>query len=152
MFLIIILISLTAGIIISLQQTINGKLGQVVGILESALISFAIGTLFLFIIFIYSNDNPLLLLNMPKLYLSSAFFGIVFLTIMPLVIPKIGVTNALVMVIIGQLLCGLIIDHFGLFGSQIIQLDIKKLIGIIFLCLSLVFMFINKSKPSLQRH
>ena len=74
MFLIIILISLTAGIIISLQQTINGKLGQVVGILESALISFAIGTLFLFIIFIYSNDNPLLLLNMPKLYLSSAFW------------------------------------------------------------------------------
>ncbi|PTE72275.1 hypothetical protein BUY96_13400 [Staphylococcus gallinarum] len=39
-----------------------------------------------------------------------------------------------------------------MFGSQIIQFDIKKLIGIIFLCLSLVFMFINKSKPSLQRH
>lgn len=53
------------------------------------------------------------------------------------VVPKIGVTSVLISVIAGQILIGLIIDHFGLFGSRSIPIDYKKSVAILLLFTSL---------------
>ena len=56
--------------------------------------------------------------------------------------PKLGVANMLLFIIIGQLLSGMVIDHFGLLGMPVKPVDVSKLMGIGLMVLGLaVFMF-----------
>lgn len=145
MNLILIIIPILAGLILSMQQTFNGALGQKIGALESSFMSFFTGSIFLSIaVIFFGNGNILAIFNVPFYYLIAALFGIIFLSLMPFTIPRIGVTNSLVMVIIGQLVSGLIIDHFGLFGSEIVKINIHKMIGIILLICSIFFIFFGE--------
>jgi len=39
------------------------------------------------------------------------------------IIPKLGVANAIGLIVTGQIICAVIIDHFGLFGATVITID-----------------------------
>ena len=41
--------------------------------------------------------------------------------------PKIGATAAITLVIVGQLLAGMVIDHIGAFGAPIRSVDLTRI-------------------------
>jgi bacterial/archaeal transporter family-2 protein len=133
-------LALLGGIAIGFQAVINGGLGKKVGTVEGSFISFLIGTLALsFVVIFFGKGNIFAVSHVPKWQLIGGLLGALYVFIMVLVVPKIGVTASFIAVIAGQLIIGAIIDHFGLFGGKQVPLDLKKIlaIGLLFAALFL---------------
>src|ERR1700690_1860618 len=62
------------------------------------------------------------------MFLSGSFGVVLYLTINQ-TMPRLGATTALALIIIGQLVMGIIIDHFGLFGVTVRHIDLMRLAG-----------------------
>lgn len=119
------------GIAIAVQPSINGRLAQKVGALESSLISFAVGTLFLAAVVLFAGRGSLRGVANSSLWeLTGGCLGAFFVTLTIVAIPRIGTTAAMAAVICAQLTTGAILDHFGVFGFRTIPLDSKRAIGV----------------------
>jgi bacterial/archaeal transporter family-2 protein len=132
------LLALAGGVALGIQAVVNGGLGRKVGAIEGSFISFLVGTAGLFfVVLFFGKGNILAISQVPKWQLIGGLLGALSVFVIVLVVPKIGVTSVLISVIAGQILIGLIIDHFGLFGSRSIPIDYKNAIAILLLFTSL---------------
>ncbi|MDX8344969.1 DMT family transporter [Rossellomorea sp. YZS02] len=146
MNLFIILFTLLAGIMLSAQSSINGTFSKKAGTLESAFLTFATGTLFLIIIILFFGQGDVLaLLDAPKWQLSAVLFGVGYLFLTVLAVPIIGVTAANISTVIGQLIAGMVIDHFGWFGGVEIAMDPKRWLALVSMMLALYFVYKGNS-------
>jgi len=119
------------GIAIAFQPSINGRLAQKIGTLESSCISFAVGTLFLLLLVLAAGKGSLRGATHASWWeLSGGVLGAFFVTMTIVAIPRIGTTAAMAAVIGAQLTTGVLLDHFGLFGFRTIPLDSKRAIGV----------------------
>ena len=145
-----ILFTLIGGITLSAQSSINGTFSRKAGTIETTFLTFITGTMFLtiFIIF-FGNGNVLALLEAPKWQLSAAFLGTMYLLLTVMAVPRIGVIATTIAAIAGQLVSGVIIDHYGWFNSLIIELDIKRVFALLFMLISLYFIY-KGNKHSLE--
>lgn len=137
-----ILFTLLGGITLSAQSSINGTLGRKAGSLETTLLTFVTGTLFLALyLLFFGNGNLAALFDAPKWQLSAAFLGTVYLLLTVIAVPKIGVIAANISGIAGQLVAGMLIDHFGWFNSLEIYLDGKRILALGFMALALYLIY-----------
>ena len=75
-----------------------------------------LGFLTIIIIF-FGQGNVLGILSAPKWQLTAAFLGTMYLLLTVIAVPRIGVVATNIAGIIGQLVIGMVIDHFGWFDS-----------------------------------
>ncbi|MFC7687111.1 DMT family transporter [Ureibacillus sp. GCM10028918] len=137
-----ILFTLIGGITLSAQSSINGTLSRKAGTIETTFLTFLTGTLFLTIFMLFfGSGNVLALLEAPKWQLSAAFLGTMYLLLTVMAVPRIGVIATNIAGIAGQLVIGVIIDHFGWFNSLVIELDIKRAFALLFMIISLYFIY-----------
>ena len=130
------------GIAVAVQPSINGRLAQKVGIFESSCLSFAVGTLALFCVVLVSGRGSFKgIADVAWWELSGGFFGAYFVTMTILAVPRIGTASALAATITAQLVTGLLLDHFGLFGFREIPLDLKRVLGVGLLIAGTVLVF-----------
>lgn len=146
MFFIYILIAFIAGMALASQSAINTQLAKAVGNepIIATFISFAVGTILLFFIALFKADLWQSLTALPhqpwwKLLGGALGALAVFTTI--LLAPKLGITAMLFFIIIGQLLTATVIDHFGLIGMPVREINITKLIGLLIVGFGLIFYF-----------
>ena len=102
------------------QAVVNSKLAATVDSpVLAAFISFAVGTIALFV-YILLTGVPLSSLaastNAPLVAWIGGFLGAFFVSVMATVVPRIGVALAFSLAIGGQMLVTLLIDHFGWLG------------------------------------
>ena len=121
MYFIYLLIAFFAGLGLATQAAINSQLAKSMGdeAIIAALISFAVGTLFLFVIAWWKTDLWQHLSALPQQPAWKFLGGIlgafaVFTTV--LLAPKLGISVMLFFIIIGQLISSTTIDYFGLIG------------------------------------
>lgn len=145
-----IVIAFGAGIALAVQAAINSQLSVAVANqpLLAAAISFSTGAITLLLLCWWKADLIGALQHLPKQpfwkFLGGplgalAVFTTVFLA------PKIGVSNMLFFIIIGQLVAALIIDHFGLMGMPIRAVNGWKIFGFMVILLGLgIFFFAEK--------
>ena len=134
------LLALIGGMALATQGQVNGGLGKKVGVIEGSFISFSIGTLaLLFILLFFGSGNISALSTVPKWQLTGGLLGAFFVVVQVIVVPKIGVSASLMAVIVGQIILGAVIDHFGLFGGNRFPMDKQKLIAILLLFVSILF-------------
>ena len=145
-----LLIAFCAGIAMAVQAAINTQLSSaMVGQpIVAALISFATGAIVLFVVCLWKADLVEAINNLPKQPFWKLIGGplgalVVFTTIF--LAPKIGVTNMLFFIIIGQLITAMLIDHFGLIGMPIRTMDIWKVTGLIVMLCGLAIFFFGKT-------
>jgi transporter family-2 protein len=130
------LIMFFGGMTVALQPSINARLAQRVGILESAFISFAVGTLVLLLVVLMSSRGTIKgVYGAAWWELTGGVLGALFVSLTILVVPRIGTAAAMSAIIAAQLATGLVLDHFGLFGFKVLPFDLKRLIGLAFLVL-----------------
>ncbi|MCY7796057.1 DMT family transporter [Bacillus spizizenii] len=142
MGLFMILFTMIGGLTLSAQSSINGTFSRKAGTIETTFLTFLTGTMFLtiFILF-FGSGNVLGLLEAPKWQLSAAFLGTAYLLLTVIAVPRIGVIATNIAGIAGQLVIGVMIDHFGWFNSLVIELDIKRVFALLFMIISLYFIY-----------
>ncbi|MGA9230924.1 MAG: DMT family transporter [Exiguobacterium oxidotolerans] len=134
--------TLLGGVLLSAQSSINGVFGQKAGALESTFLTFFTGMLFLALaVLFFGQGDVLLLLDAPRWQLSAVLFGVSYLFLTILAVPKIGVTAASIATVVGQLSAGMVIDHFGAFGGVEVTFDLKRFIGLLFMLAALFFIY-----------
>jgi len=140
----ITILAVIGGVGIGLQAGINGELGKRIGTIEGAFVSFAVGTLFLFLTMLFvGKGNILSMFTVPKWQLTGGLLGAVYIFIAVLAVPKIGVATTLLAVVTGQIVTSALLDHFGMISGQQIPLDGKRITALLLLAAAL-FLFYKR--------
>ena len=146
MFFVHLIIALAAGVALATQSAINTQLAKAMSgeAVIATFISFAVGTIVLFFIAWVKTDlwgNLSTVPSQPWWKLIGGILGAVVVFTTVLLAPKLGITAMLFFIIVGQLITATTIDHFGLIGMPIREVNITKFIGLIIVAFGLVFYF-----------
>lgn len=156
MFFVYLIIALAAGVALATQSAINTQLAKAMSgeAVIATFISFAVGTIVLFFIAWVKTDlwgNLSTVPSQPWWKLIGGMLGAVVVFTTVLLAPKLGITAMLFFIIVGQLITATTIDHFGLIGMPIREVNITKLIGLIIVAFGLVFYFFGDKLVELFR-
>jgi transporter family-2 protein len=61
--------------------------------------------------------------------LATGVFGVIYVALAILLIPKLGAATVVALIVAGQLLASLTFDHFGMFGVPQRPADVYRLVG-----------------------
>lgn len=145
-----ILLGVLAGIVLPIQTSINTKLRERVGKPHYAsLVSFTVSFLLLTgLLFITGQgiNLPLdKLANEPLWVWSGGICSVFFLTGNILLLSKLNSVETVMFPVLGQILMGLVIDHYGLFYSPHQELTVLRSIGAVFVILGVVIVSLAKT-------
>lgn len=129
-----LLLAACVGALLPLQALINARLGQLTyGPLFAALASFAVGTLALLAVWVAwrppAAAGAVGIAQAPWWAWSGGLIGAVFVFVATLLVPRIGAAALICLVVFGQLLGSLILDHFGVLHARQ-PVDALKLLGV----------------------
>ena len=146
MFFVYLIIALAAGVALATQSAINTQLAKAMSgeAVIATFISFAVGTIVLFFIAWVKTDlwgNLSAIPSQPWWKLIGGVLGAIVVFTTVLLATKLGITAMLFFIIVGQLITAATIDHFGLIGMPIREVNITKFIGLIIVAFGLVFYF-----------
>lgn len=123
-----------SGLAVAVQPSVNARLAQRVGVIESACISFAVGTLVLLLIVLASGRLNLKGVGEAAWWeWTGGVLGAFFVSMTIFVVPRIGTAAAMSAIIAAQLIAGVLLDHFGAFGMRQIPFDLKRGLGCLLL-------------------
>ncbi|WP_113632970.1 DMT family transporter [Pectobacterium peruviense] len=131
-----------AGMAVTLQTTLNGQLSKGIGgdSVAAALFSFAIGMLFLTVVASARGGIVASLGAIPAQplwCLMGGLLGASALLCNVVLVPRIGLAALLGLVIAGQLISSLVIDHFALLGVNARPVSVIKFSGATLMLLGL---------------
>jgi len=137
-----LLIALLAGAMMPTQAGTNNRMAAFVDSpVLSALISFAVGTVALFAYVILSGI-PLTNLagakDAPAIAWVGGLLGAFFVAASVTLVPRLGVAMTFSLIIAGQMIVTLIIDHFGLFGVPVKEISFARIGGILLISAGVV--------------
>lgn len=136
------IVMFVSGIMVAVQPSINARLAQRIGLLEAACVSFAVGTLVLLLASgVTGRANWRGAGEVLWWEWTGGVLGAFFVAATILAIPRIGTAATMAAVIAAQLLTGLVMDHYGLFGFRGAPLDVWRVVGIICLLVGAVLVF-----------
>jgi bacterial/archaeal transporter family-2 protein len=143
MNLLLFLVAFGAGIAMSFQAAINSQMAAAVGAnpVVAALVSFMCGTAALAVLACARGGLPDALAALPQQPLwkfSGGFLGAAFIFCTVMLVPRIGLLNLVVLVIAGQLLTSMAIDHFGLVEVAMRKVSLVRLAGAAVMILGVV--------------
>lgn len=122
------------GMAVAMQPSINARLAQKVGSIESSLISFAVGTLALYVVAMISGRGSLRAVGTASWWeLTGGLLGAFFVTMTIIAVPRLGTLAVMAVIITGQLMTGAIMDHFGAFGLRHFPLTPLRCTGMLLL-------------------
>jgi len=119
-----ILIGLLGGVMVGLQSPIAGAMAQRVGGTASSFVVHVSGA-FLSGVLLFARGGEQIQnwRALPWYMLGSGGLGVILYLTLSHTLPRLGATAAVVLIIVGQLLTGMIIDHFGWLGVPVHSLD-----------------------------
>jgi bacterial/archaeal transporter family-2 protein len=130
-----ILIALAAGAMMPTQAATNSKMAEFVGSpVLSAFISFFVGTIVLFLYALVSGvplGSIASARDAPAVAWLGGLFGAFFVTAGVILVPRLGVAMTFSLLIAGQMIVTLIIDHFGLLGLPVKEVSVARVAGIV---------------------
>ena len=125
-----VIVGLLGGIAVAFQNPLASQMGQRLGILESVFVIHLGGAVL--------AGLPLLLLaggglgrwrGVPWYVLGAGGLGVVLVSAVAFIIPRIGVAATVSLVVAAQLAVGAILDHYGWLGAPLRPLDPARLGG-----------------------
>ncbi len=132
--LLILLIGLLGGVAVGIQSPIAGAMGQRVGGTASSFIVHLSGMLFSgLLLFFRRGENIRDWPHLPWYMLGAGLFGLILYQTINVTLPRLGGTTTVTLIIIGQLLVGIAIDHFGWLGVAVHPITWSRLLGVLVL-------------------
>lgn len=132
----VILVGLLGGVAVGLQSPLAGSMGQRVGGTSSSFIIHVSGAIFSgILLFLRGGERIREWRTLPWYMLSAGIFGLILYQTINITLPRLGSTMMIVLIIIGQLILGVIVDHFGWFGVSQRPIDLLRVLGVLALIL-----------------
>lgn len=139
MQLVLILIVIAGGMGLSVEAGLLGPLGGEVGDLWATFSVFGVGAALTFLLMLFfSPRNSPSFFAQPSWNLLGGVLGPVYVIILTIATPAIGIAMTMIGILAGQISKSLIIDHYGLLGTPHRKIDNKRIIALIFIVLALV--------------
>ena len=130
-----LLLAILAGAMMPTQAATNNKMAVVVDSpILAAFISFIIGTAALFVYVIASGTpigNLASVRDAPPVAWIGGLLGAFFVAMTVVLAPRLGVAMTFSLIIAGQMLVTLVIDHFGLLGVDVRPISWARFAGIL---------------------
>ncbi|HHK5550680.1 hypothetical protein COL11_12975 [Bacillus anthracis] len=124
-------LAILAGILISLQSVFNATVNENVGQWLTTTCVLGIGLISSILFYIITeNSINIKVYTTNYLFYVSGLFGIGLIICIMGAIKSLGPAYTVLISLITQLVVALSIDAFGLFGMEIVPLQINKLVGI----------------------
>lgn len=129
----LVLITLAAGIGIPIMATLNSTLGaRMESPALAAAILFVVALLItVAVVLIQSPAISMSKVNLPFPYYMGGVFVAFYVLSITWVVPKLGVSNAIFIILLGQILAAVIIEHFALFNAEKISLTFTRVGGLV---------------------
>ena len=128
-------LALLAGAMIPTQAAVNNKMaGFVDSPILSAFISFLVGTAALLAYILISGislGNLTSAREAPAIAWVGGLLGAFFVAASVFLVPKLGVAMTFSLIIAGQMLITLVIDHYGLLGVPLREISFLRIAGVI---------------------
>ena len=130
-FLFILLIGVIGGVAVGIQSPLSSMINQKLGVLESVFIIHLGGAVFSLIpLLIYGGGKLSEWRSVPWYALIAGALGLVVISAMTYMIPRVGVATSLIILLAGQLLIGTVLDYFGWLGAAQKSLDGTRVLGL----------------------
>lgn len=136
------LLVIVAGVSVALQQVLNANLRTELGSpWWAGFVSYLVGVLAMLLVALLApGPRPSLeaLGNTSWPSWTGGLLGAVFISVGILMIPRLGAATVLALIVVGQMICSLVVDHFGLLGVPQHEASPIRLAGAAFLVLGVI--------------
>jgi transporter family-2 protein len=129
-----IIMALLSGAFLPIQGGINSRLGkEIASPVHASLISFLVGAVVLFAYTLVMRQPVQIsgLKNAPLYLWSGGLLGAFYVTVIILAFPKIGPALTFGLVVAGQMIISIILDHFNILVAQPHPVNIWKVLGVL---------------------
>jgi transporter family-2 protein len=126
------LLVLAAGGMIALQAPTNAILAKAGGSpVLAALISFAVGTITLFLVWLASGNRPrpAVFAGLPAYAWFGGAYGALYVAVAAYAAPKLGLAALITIGIAGQIAIALLLDQFGALGLPREPINLGRIAG-----------------------
>ncbi|WP_039030039.1 DMT family transporter [Leclercia adecarboxylata] len=135
----LILLVIAGGMGLSVEAGLLGPLGSEVGDLWATFSIFGVGAALTFLLMLFfSPRNSPSFFAQPAWQLLGGVLGPIYVVILTVATPAIGIAMTMIGILAGQVFKSLIIDHYGLLGTPHRKIDTKRIIALIFIIAALV--------------
>ena len=137
----LIFITLITGALVPIQAATNAACSKATGSpIIAALITLLTGLIYI-TIYLFISKTPLpeiaTLKNTHPINLIAGLIVAFYLVIITFITPRLGVGSSIGLIITGQIIGAVIIDHYGIFNTMIRTLDAKRILGTLFMILGI---------------
>ena len=122
-----------AGGATALQAPTNARLATAVnGPVNAAFVSFAVGTAALGILaaILHTRPDVEAAKGLPWYAWIGGLYGVIFVVAATWAVPRLGVAMTITLMVAGQLMLSLILDHFGALGVPQAPISLTRLAGV----------------------
>jgi transporter family-2 protein len=127
-----LIVAVIGGIAITLQGQFMGTLTEKVGLIESVFITYVTGGILIALAMPFVRPNNLgAWREVPWYTLTTGLLGLVIVGVIGYAVSKLGVSVALLAIIVAQLVFAALIDHYGLFGAEVRAFDLTRTGGLL---------------------
>ncbi len=128
----VVLFGLLGGVAIGLQGPLASLMSQKIGTLESVFYIHLGGTIAALIpLIFYGGRNLSHWREVPWYALWAGALGLGAISAVSYMVPRVGVASAVVLIVAGQLLVSVILDHYGAFGADIRVINPARASGLL---------------------
>jgi len=132
-------LSLLAGILITVMVMFNGQLSEHYGIFTAAIIIHIVGLILISVMLFVRRENPIKKFHPWFFYLGGAI-GVLTTVSNNFSFGRISVSSIMALGLLGQSITGIIIDHYGLLNMPKHRLNRDKIIGVLLVAFGIIAM------------
>ena len=133
-----IILAMLGGILTTLSMIVNSSLGKKIGVLQSTCINYIVGlicsTLVVILLGSSVKVNAETFLKMPFYIFLGGAIGVSVVYFSNIIIPKIPVVYSTLLLFVGQVVTGIIIDFFVMS-----EISFSKLVGAIVIIIGILY-------------
>lgn len=124
-------LAVAAGVAAALQAAINANLAKAIGLGPALVVNTLVVLIGAFgLWFAMGGKGTLAASDASFTVYLGGVFGLVIIASLAFVFPRIGASYAIVLMVAGQCIAALVVDHFGLLGMPSDPVTAQRLLGV----------------------
>jgi transporter family-2 protein len=138
-------VALGSGLAIGIQATLFTLVGRSIGPVRASLIlnvtgGIVAGLVMLAALGIGGGKQWMIPRSTLVTAVIAVTLGLFIVTGVTLAFQRTGVGAGLATVFLGQMLIGIVVDAFGLFGTEVVPLDLRRVLGVVVMAVAVILL------------